>query len=664
MLPIDIVRIIIEKTLHQICPIYTKKDAWDDIDSLLSSLNLTYKEIEISPYQSKNEKHFPHDCSYYFEKSCFQIFGMYYPEINDIIKNTKVSKKGDPLYYLFPEPQTLLHGRTLRSYILHIFKDDVVNWVVFYVNKQNELFWENTEISCSFDMKKYHDISYVPYWFIEAFFPLNELYVPWQNFVILYSSIMSLFMTFSSTIDEESLIPETLIDFDETYKENKNFYKEKIVQFLKKNHKRWTEGLDINVFLDFDANKIIDEFMIILDKDDKISKKYLIDEIKDIFCDNDDILYPDRMWGKRCKIRKKKMRFEKSERLRISNLGLVLIEYIQRHDLSYDKNIIERSKIIVNVIDPIINFSWIAPHLIPKYIDYIIQGKEGENLNVIDYQNLYENPIYDDFINELFDIHNMYDALKQKIYAFDLQSHPHISSLLGHYERSMTPQYYDWVGFHEKVKNLINEKRYALTCSFYDLKYSHFDPLLKFAIDITDMKSGINSFTIQEMQRILGKNQMYYNFGFKEEDLSNIRQMFDRYILLQNALQNYDLEIPRDSKVCANFVVFGSYKGPFHPLDISPLEKVVDIMREMSFFCKRTNYLQKRKLLPSERSKMVVVHEILKSIEIFSSIYPKMPFFSSNIVDEFPTRIKLVMLNDRYSLLKAYEEWQRIQMIK
>lgn len=606
MIPPDIARIIVQNICHQISPVYTKFDAFQDAISFATAINVKMSDIDLK-LNDEWKDNYPHYFSYYHESSCESFFGISYSEAR-----IKSSVPVHTLHYFFPHPFTLLNGRQFRACILDIFHGSVSKWLFFYVNKCQRMFWNNTN-------NTNENFLLIPEWFIEAFLPIYDIYVPWQNICLIYSIFISIYYDFER--DNDNII---LIERDRS----------KIIQFIKKWRSKMMENL-VYLYEDEITYNFVNEC---LDSFDEISIRFMCDEISRLCCDNDDIQYPVSWMGKRCKtsiITRKKYK----DRLIISNLGRKLIQKIIKNNIPFNIEILKRIKDFIYFHS---GLPWISSHLLNKYCEYIIYNK-NENQDQINMSEL-KNP------------HFIIEALKEKVYGFQIQNFSNIQPFMF----LLNDLSIDINNFLDEIYLGIKEKRYAKTCENNNLIYIDYDPTLMFSFDIKDRGSHLNTQYLESMSQLIGANICSSFFGYTEEDLPQIRKMFDRYIVLENYLHSNGLFLYSDSKVCAHYVILGKYCGPYFPFgDLDdPLIKVVEIMKEMRFFFNKTDYITKRKYMSSETSKLATIYEIIKSAEIFSSQFPMTFFPFLPKIDEFPIRIRYIISYEKNKIIEAYYTWQ------
>lgn len=102
---------------------------------------------------------------------------------------------------------------------------------------------------------------------------------------------------------------------------------------------------------------------------------------------------------------------------------------------------------------------------------------------------------------------------------------------------------------------------------------------------VEDMRTGITTENLKE----LIKN---FPYKFNADDIDDLREYFDSYYELSEALGQKGLTIRSDSKLCAAYVEDGTYVGPTDgvPKHLTALQKVVAMMEEMDFLFKYTTY--------------------------------------------------------------------------
>jgi hypothetical protein len=106
------------------------------------------------------------------------------------------------------------------------------------------------------------------------------------------------------------------------------------------------------------------------------------------------------------------------------------------------------------------------------------------------------------------------------------------------------------------------------------------------------------------------------------------RDIFDRYSDLKDALESRNLILRKDSKVCQEYVLDGTYNGPSFNWIKDPLLCAVEIMSEMHFLYKNTNYGE---LVggTSEDKKMAAVYDYV--------------YIAKKPIDGIPCRLKKIV---------------------
>ena len=130
---------------------------------------------------------------------------------------------------------------------------------------------------------------------------------------------------------------------------------------------------------------------------------------------------------------------------------------------------------------------------------------------------------------------------------------------------------------------------------------------------VTHLESGLQTADLEPL---------YYAAGEVERDGSlhectwvdpeDVLAQFERYVGLRAALVAAGLQLRDDSRVCAEYVLYGTYSGAPHAETTDALACAVAMMREMAFLFAETSYENfMRHLRDSDAAKALAVREYL-----------------------------------------------------
>ena len=134
---------------------------------------------------------------------------------------------------------------------------------------------------------------------------------------------------------------------------------------------------------------------------------------------------------------------------------------------------------------------------------------------------------------------------------------------------------------------------------------------------------------------LIGRSHNHSRFGdrLKLDDCDWLREVFDRYYELQEALKASDLEIRDDSKLCQEYVETGTYNGPTEGLSnhLTDLEKVVRMMHEMHYLYTNTAYGSYMRVCGRVGSEEVKKAILFGSQNIPKDLPPRLANIASNV---------------------------------
>lgn len=123
---------------------------------------------------------------------------------------------------------------------------------------------------------------------------------------------------------------------------------------------------------------------------------------------------------------------------------------------------------------------------------------------------------------------------------------------------------------------------------------------------VRDNATGLDTDVLMPMYELLHKSR------YAPEHAQQLINEFRRYAELRDALHEQGLSIREDSRICAEYVLYGKYEGPDMPrVFASDLMRVVELMREMGFLFQRTEYASYRRNRPVVRAKELALREYL-----------------------------------------------------
>jgi hypothetical protein len=170
-----------------------------------------------------------------------------------------------------------------------------------------------------------------------------------------------------------------------------------------------------------------------------------------------------------------------------------------------------------------------------------------------------------------------------------------------------------------------------------------------------DDKTGIDTDDLDELIN-------FDNTYFRPDDIADLRDYFDRYSSLIEKLAELGLEIRNDSKLCRTYVVDGNYIGPTDglPENLTDIEKVVEMMKEMEFLFKYTEYEENIALLKG--TSKYPLHRGRKLSNSDSDNAKKAALFEFSIQENknknvvIPSRLQYIWNQHQNSCKEAYEE--------
>jgi hypothetical protein len=132
-------------------------------------------------------------------------------------------------------------------------------------------------------------------------------------------------------------------------------------------------------------------------------------------------------------------------------------------------------------------------------------------------------------------------------------------------------------------------------------------------IDVIHTESGLNTSVLAPLYSLFDIDNEY---NWYENDPIKLCNRFERYVKLKNALKNVDIDtIRNDSRVCAEYVILGTYSGACDPSCIDILENVVAMMIEMKFLFEKTDYSRFMKnVRNTDKAKELAIRRFINEI--------------------------------------------------
>jgi len=232
----------------------------------------------------------------------------------------------------------------------------------------------------------------------------------------------------------------------------------------------------------------------------------------------------------------------------------------------------------------------------------------------------------------------------QQCMDFICSGSPTMTTIIGEFDTPELESARDDDGINESIKEEIN---YELSRREITKQYEDLNLIVTFGQDdsIDDIDDEINMVSFSEInslhRNMQRKGSMVDDLFIPEQfDAQDVRDMLDRYIKLQNALNKRGLELRTDSYICAVYVLEDSFEGD----NIEKFEDIVDMMFEMSFLFEHTIYHSCMRLLrDSEEAKL-------------SALYDLIEIHKSNI--QLPPRLQEIS-TDFEAMKKYYDQYKQ-----
>lgn len=297
--------------------------------------------------------------------------------------------------------------------------------------------------------------------------------------------------------------------------------------------------------------------------------------------------------------------------------GWIIYKYMKDIDHSKFSSQSITNALQINVGN-IVAFDWMSEKTVKKLVDCILVSTQIKNIiHDVSVENLMTKAEDHDLIDVLIDYDLSYNT-NLMVIDEELDSWIRFNEIIEHYNQESMTVVDDYPIWSSGV------------CKILD-NFSGFDT--------DDLKALLRDFP----------------FRFDTEDSEDLREYFDRYFLLDNALKDVDLTIRNDSKLCQSYVRYGEYTGPimeYENIDqYSDLELVVEMMKEMAFLYEKTDYdnivnkMKRMCVFNSEKAKYIALSLLQQD--------------TNNNQLLIPNRLKNLM-KDSLKLKEAYDYWIRM----